>query len=253
MSAIHIILMGKGGVGKSFISTILAQHLNQVGNELFCADTDPTNPTFSGYPSLGAKHFNIMTPDMNIDKSHFDALIEEMLEHEGDCVVDNGASSFLPMMAYMLENDVIKFLIDAGKQVFIHAPLIGGLGMDETIRMLGIIIDSQIAPVVVWENELFGPVNKNGKGFLDSGIYLKNKSRILGIIKIANRSEDTFGKDLHNMTTNRLTFSEVMESPIFRTMGRQRLKQVQRDIAVQLDAINFGCIDKKFDASVTEQ
>lgn len=50
-----------------------------------------------------------MTADMNIDKSGFDNLVEMLLEAPADCVVDNGSSSFLPMMANMLENSVIPF------------------------------------------------------------------------------------------------------------------------------------------------
>lgn len=236
-STIHLTLMGKGGVGKSFISSVLAQFLLQEKDDLFCADTDPTNPTFSSYPAFKAKHINIMTPDMNIDKSNFDDLIDMLLDHPGDCVVDNGASSFLPMMAYLMENKVIEYLIAAEKKVYVHAPLIGGLGMDETIRGLTTLLKSQPASIVVWENELFGPVEKDGKRFSDSALYKAHKDRIAGIVTIDHRSPDTFGKDMHTLTSNRMTFNEAKQSPMFKTMQRQRLLTVERDIATQLTAL----------------
>jgi len=228
--------MGKGGVGKSLVSTLLAENLINSGATVFCADTDPTNPTFSSYPAFGAKHIDIMTPDMNIDRSRFDDLIDLLLTHEGECVLDNGASSFLPMMSYLIQYKVIEFLRESGHDVVVHAVLIGGLGMDETLRMLEVILESQPAPVVVWENELFGPIIKGGKTFGESDLYKMYAERICGIVKIPSHSEDTFGKDMHNLTSNRLTIAEAMNSPSFKTMSRQRLKQFERRIGEQLAA-----------------
>lgn len=239
MNVIHLVLTGKGGVGKSYISAILAQYVNSSYGVPFVADTDPSNPTIASYPAFKAKHINIMTPGMNIDKSKFDELIEELLSYEGDCVVDNGASSFLPMMAYMLENNIIELLREAGKIVIIHAVMIGGLGMDEALRCIDTLLTSQVAPLVVWENELYGPVVKEGKFFKDSEIYSENRRRILGIVRIVERGQDTFGKDLKMMTSNRLTFDEIKDSTEIRIMTKQRLATVRRDIDVQLDAIDF--------------
>lgn len=237
MSIIHLILTAKGGVGKSYIATLLAQFL---GRDTFCADTDPSNPTFASYKAIGAKHFNIMTEDMNIDRSRFDALIEAMLEHEGDCVVDNGSSSFLPMMSYMLENNVIDILRDAGKTVVIHSVLIGGLGIEETTRGILSLLKAKAAPLVIWENELYGPVEKEGMKFAATKAYEENKKQILGIVRIAERKPDTHGADVHNMTSQKLTFDEVMASPEYQVMNKHRLKTVKTDVFDQLEEIDFS-------------
>lgn len=239
MSTIHFVLTGKGGVGKSYISALLAQYLKVTFGVPLVADTDPSNPTIASYPAFNARHINIMTNDMNIDKSQFDELIENLLSYEGDCVVDNGASSFLPMMAYMMENNIIELLREAGKTVIIHAVMIGGLGTDETLRCIDTLLTSQVAPLVVWENELYGPVVKDEKYFKDSEVYKDNKKRILGIVRIVERGADTFGKDLKMMTSNRLTFDEIKESTDIRIMTKQRLATVRRDIDSQLDLIDF--------------
>ena len=50
MKQIHFILQGKGGVGKSFIASLLAQYLRDRKNgQVVCFDTDPVNPTLSRY------------------------------------------------------------------------------------------------------------------------------------------------------------------------------------------------------------
>lgn len=54
MKAVHFILQGKGGVGKSFIATLLAQYLSQ-HNEIVGFDTDPVNASFEQYKSLSVQ------------------------------------------------------------------------------------------------------------------------------------------------------------------------------------------------------
>lgn len=239
MSAIHCILQGKGGVGKSLVAALMAQYLNAdngASSNVFCADTDPVNDTFARYDAFGAKRIKILNANKNIDSRVFDGLIENLLEHEGDAVIDNGSSTFVPLSAYLVENNVIELLQNAGKTVYIHTVLTGGQAMDDTMAGVASLLTSQSAPVIVWENEFFGPVAKDGKTFVDTKMYRENEGRIAGIIKLHQRNPDTFGKDVELMVSNKMTFSEAMVSPLFTVMPRQRLKTVQRSINEQLDA-----------------
>lgn len=240
MSAIHIILQGKGGVGKSLVAALLAQYLNadsSVASKVFCADTDPVNDTFARYDAFAAKRIKILNANKNIDSRVFDGLIESLLEHDGDAVIDNGASTFVPLSAYLVENNVIELLQSAGKTVYIHTVLTGGQAMDDTMAGLNSLLTSQNAPIIVWENEYFGVVAKNDKTFVDTRIFKDNQERIAGIIKLHQRNPDTFGKDVELMVSNKLTFDQAMSSDLFTTMPRQRLKMVQRSIFEQLDGV----------------
>ena len=64
MSKIHIILQGKGGVGKSLIASLLTQYLIHKGNDpkkpLTLIDTDPINKTFSRYERLPVNALDII-------------------------------------------------------------------------------------------------------------------------------------------------------------------------------------------------
>lgn len=237
MSAIHIILQGKGGVGKSLVAALLAQYLEGKSENLFCADTDPVNDTFARYSAFNAERVKIMNADKNIDARVFDGLIEKLLTHEGDAVIDNGASTFVPLSAYMLENNVIGLLQEAGKKVFVHTVLTGGQAMDDTMIGLNSLLLSQDAPVVVWQNEFYGSVEKDGKKFTESKLYEKSKKRIQGIVTIHKRNQDTFGKDMELMISNKLTFNQAMTSDLFTIMPRQRLKQIRNSIFEQLDHV----------------
>ena len=53
---VHIVLQGKGGVGKSLISAILGQYFQHLKITPHCFDTDPVNATFAQYQALAAEH-----------------------------------------------------------------------------------------------------------------------------------------------------------------------------------------------------
>lgn len=96
---VEFILQGKGGVGKSLIASLLAQHYTARGPAPLCIDTDPVNATFSGYPAFAAASLPIMEGD-DINPRAFDQLVERIMnagngEHPV-MVVDNGASTFVP-------------------------------------------------------------------------------------------------------------------------------------------------------------
>lgn len=239
MHTIHFVLMGKGGVGKSMSASLLAQSLVQRGRGLFCADTDPTNMTFSHYKALNVRHFNISDDNLRIDTRKFDALINEVAAFEGDCVVDTGASNFLPLMNYLHENKMIDLLESAGRRVVLHTPLVGGQAMDETIRGLQTILEFFPAPVVVWVNEYFGKVEKEGVRFKESTLYQDAIKRILGVVFLQELTADTSGQDVGNMTKKYLTFDEVLNAAETDLVTRHRLTMVRRHIFDQLALIDL--------------
>ena len=69
MKEVHMIVQGKGGVGKSLISTILAQYLKEQLPEenIHCFDTDPVNRTFHRYQALQTEMVDIMDEHNNIN------------------------------------------------------------------------------------------------------------------------------------------------------------------------------------------
>ncbi|MFA7431894.1 MAG: hypothetical protein WCZ23_17190 [Rhodospirillaceae bacterium] len=55
MALINLTLQGKGGVGKSFVASLLAQYYQSRGGDLACYDTDPVNQSFGGYTAFGVE------------------------------------------------------------------------------------------------------------------------------------------------------------------------------------------------------
>jgi hypothetical protein len=239
MNNIHIVMMGKGGVGKSTTSVILAQYLASNDADLRCADLDPTNATFNAFNALNAEHINIADDDFNIYPAEFDRLMEKILTEKCNWVVDTGAATFLPLMNYFIKNEVFSFLLELERRVIIHTPLVGGPAMDETIRGLKSILELCDVPVVVWENEFFGPVSRNGRSFIQSPGYEQFKSRVLGVVRLEKGDPKQSEKDMMAMNTRRLTWDEALVDPNFMLMQRQRLTKMRREIDKQLNAIEF--------------
>ncbi|MDN4572055.1 conjugal transfer protein TraL [Pandoraea cepalis] len=237
--AIHFFLQGKGGVGKSTCASTLSQYFETLKRKPLLRDTDPINQTLASYKALGAKHVEVMTSDNAIDTRRFDGLVEEVVAFEGPVVVDNGASTFVPLTGYMVENGVIDVLQGMGKKVYIHSVITGGQAMEETIKGLNTMLKVQACPIVVWENEFFGLVQKDGKSFRESALYKENKGRIKGVITVEKRNADTFGKDVELMMNEKLTYEEALNSDAFGLMARQRLKLVRTALFEQLDALEL--------------
>jgi len=241
MSAIHMMLQGKGGVGKSLAASLLTQYLmSKISSDsVCCIDADPVNDTFSGYKAFPVKRIDILNKDKNINARAFDGLIEQLVGHDGVAVVDNGSSTFVPLSAYMIENNVVPFLTEMGKTVYIHTVLTGGQGLDDTMTGLNTLLSTQPAQIVVWENEYFGEVIKEGKRFIDSKMYDKNKERIQGIVTIHRRNHETYVVDMEYLAAKKMTFDEGMSSGLFEMMAKQRLRTMQRSIYDQLAHIGM--------------
>ena len=75
MAKIHMILQGKGGVGKSVIAALLAQYKASKGQPTLCLDTDPVNATFHGYQALNVHQVALMEEDEIVPR-RFDTLVE---------------------------------------------------------------------------------------------------------------------------------------------------------------------------------
>jgi hypothetical protein len=240
-NTVHFILQGKGGIGKTLVSTFLAQWLAKKDERpLRCFDTDQENPTFSRYKAMNVKHVPVMTDTRNIDPKRFDALMIDILEEDGNCVIDNGANSFSPLMAYLIENDCFAMLEEAGRKVHIHTIVGGGDTLHDTATGFASTAKATRVPLVLWENEHFGRLaSASGKHFTESQTYLEHAARVRGRVVLAARNPDTFGADIKRMNMARLTQDEVVASERFNVMEKQRIKVVFRDLFDQLDKVNW--------------
>ena len=139
-----------------------------------------------------------------------------------------------------IENNAISMLQEAGREVFIHSVLTGGQALMDTLAGFKILAEqADTRNMVIWLNEYFGAIEANGKTFTEMKVYTDNADKVRGIVRIPERNQDTFGKDMELMASKKLTFAEVLSGTDFALMAKQRMKTVQRDLNDQLAAVGF--------------
>lgn len=236
---VHFILQGKGGVGKSFVAALLAQHYQaNDAADVVCVDTDPVNATFSRYDSFKTRRLELLD-DGVVDSGRFDNLMMSIVSEDADFIVDNGASCFIPLTKYLFESNALAVIRDTGRDVVFHSVVTGGYGLKDTVVGFDSLATNmpEDTKIVVWLNEFFGPIQTNGKSFEQMNAYSKHKARIFALLRLPKQNEQTFGRDLKTMLDQRLTFAEAKVSSQFNLFAKQRIAMMERQFLDQLKLV----------------
>lgn len=241
-STIHIVMQGKGGVGKSVAARLLLEYMIAKGIPHIGYDADPVNQTFAAQGHDTVQRVALLEGS-RIDPLRFDTLMNDILDNTGKAVIlDTGASSFLPFMEYIAENQIIDVLIEEGFEVFLHTIVTGATSAPDTIRGFVEIANrfGEACNVIVWENGFFGSVAKDGKPFMD----VPEVRKAFDGDKIAGRVEIERLYDLHEAAL--LSFlkqpqsfdqASAKENTTFDAMMRRRLKQLKDRYVGLLDQV----------------
>src|SRR5579883_695376 len=162
---IHAFLSSKGGIGKSFVASILAQYAMSIGTPLSVKDMDSSNATLANCKGLNAEQVSLLSHG-NFDHTKFDQACEEMMKGDGPYLFDVGASMFTPVWGHLANHRYLDAWNDAGVRVVVHSVINGGAEAANTLTSL--VDMAKAVPgrqIVVWLNPYHGPVNIDGKGF----------------------------------------------------------------------------------------
>jgi len=239
MKQVHITLQGKGGIGKSYVTSLIAQNLIDRREEVICIDTDPINATLSSFKAFNAQRIDLLQ-DNRIKEGLFDDMMEQILNTESHFVIDSGAASFIPLSNYLIQHDALGMIAEHGKQPVIHSVIAGGFALNNTLSDFAQLAERipESAQILVWLNEHFGKIEFDGKTFEQSKAYQKHKERVSGILRLPRQNEDTFGQTIEQLIAERLTFTEALESDVFRIMSKQRITMYRRGIYDQLATVS---------------
>jgi hypothetical protein len=238
---VHVVLQGKGGVGKTYVASLIAQCLMERGEPVACIDTDPVNASFRDIRALGAMPVDLFKPDGDeIDVHVMDGMVERFLTEDTHFVLDNGAATFVPLSRYLVHDGIPDAIAAAGKRMVVHGVVAGGQEIIQTGRGFDSIATQfpPVADIVLWLNEHHGPVSgANGAPFEETPLFQKHRARILGVVRLDRLHQPTFGANVADMLGRGMTFAEAAASPDFFAVAKQRLLQVKRPIFEQLGAI----------------
>jgi len=156
---------------------------------------------------------------------------------ENDVIIDNGASSFVPLSHYLISNQVPALLQDMGHTLVAHTVITGGQALLDTVSGFAQLASQFPAECmfVVWLNPYWGAIEHEGKGFEQMKAYTANKERVSAIVKIPALKEETYGRDFAEMLQERMTFDEALAMESLTIMTRQRLKIVRTQLYGQME------------------
>ena len=243
----HFVLQGKGGVGKTTVSTFITQYVKDYLKQDYLAiDTDQVNASFASFKGLNVETINLME-ESRITDAGWERLANKLLTtNKTNIIIDNGASSFVPLMNYAYDNDLFNALTSDENNytgnVFIHTVIAGGEGLSHTLAGLDTIcynFKNTNIKIVVWINSYLGKVETIDKKIEDYEELKKNENEILYIVRIPIYKGDLFKKDLSDMLTNHKTFEEMKNDTSVFIMSRSRYVRMQRELFEILDDINI--------------
>jgi len=237
---LHFVLQGKGGVGKTVAALMLSQCIEEKGEPVICVDTDPVNASLSSLSSMNPERVSIFA-GKKVDTRSLDLFTEKLLTEDAHFVVDNGASSFVPVSQYLIENDVAGMMAEAGRQPVVHVVITGGPAMLDTMKGLASIVRDfpPSVRVVVWLNGYFGPiVNTSGRPFEELPAYVDNRDRIFAIVRLPMLSEEATS-DLRDMLSRRLTFTQALapENTDILRVQKSRLFKIRQAVWPQIERV----------------
>jgi hypothetical protein len=143
----------------------------------------------------------------------------------------------------------VRVLSRAGRPVYIHIPISAGEMLNDTLLGFKTLAASATERIlVVWINEYFGRVEREGKTFSNMQVYLDNQERVLASVGIPERSRDTFGESIRRMREGKMTFDEAIGSGDegygqlrgLTFMDRRRLGMVRQELFEQLEQTPFA-------------
>ena len=131
-----------------------------------------------------------------VDVGEMNAWSERAVAEDASFVVDNGASSYLPMLEYLLEAEIFECLAESGKRVIVHMPVIGGRSLAHTVDALELASKSlpRCVDIVPWFNPYFGPlVADDGAELDETELYAGMADRLSGPVKLPTLHPDYAG------------------------------------------------------------
>lgn len=241
----HIIITGKGGVGKSFAARQLHEYFSGKGRAVHGFDTDPVNATYAEHHCFNVTIVPLLDPSNTVDPRKFDVFFEHVAslpEDDGVVIVDNGAATFLPFCSYMASCPALPVLQSRGT-VYLHTIVIGSALKDTLDNLEDLARYFPSAPLVVWLNPYFGPIADNeGRRFEEMPVYQKCRQHIHALVQVPELFPATYGKDMEVLMARRQSYEEALNDTTgaWGLMARQRLMIIRRDMAAILDTANIG-------------
>ncbi len=182
MRTINFIIESVGKIGKELIASILEAHLQN---------------KYQDNSGAAIHKLDLFKVQGQIEIATLNNAIANSALSYGDIVVDVGASNLDDALQLIAQGEVQELLQASYVKTFIHVLITGGEYQHETLNGLLQICKSipPNAKIIVWLNEQFGQIEAEGKSFEELKLYINNRDKIAGIVRIGKQTSTKSDED----------------------------------------------------------
>lgn len=245
---IHIILQSKGGVGKSFAASSLAQFKMEANGPetVRCFDVDPGNHSLCSFKALGATEASLIENGVIVEQK-WDEWVEDVLALTDvqDVIVDVGASTFIPFNAFILGNNLPSFFAKLDHRLTLHTVISGGPPLHDTLTGATALAHQykdlvEFVDLAIWTNPHLGPLAylQTDLGKMDAFIKLQKLAYSIVEIPDTQPKGSLFRGAINDLLSQRLTFNEGINDPHRPILVRQRIHILKEQLFASLSAAN---------------
>lgn len=232
---VHIVLQGKGGVGKTLVASMIAEYCLR-GGLAGVIDMDPKNGSLSEFSGFSTEKVRVNDGGSFAEA---DDLFNAILESKpSDCwVIDTAGESFDAVLEYLVNEGVAANLEEANHTVYCHVVIVGGASQMASGMSLAKATESlkeTAVNVVVWNNDYFGDVD----GSIAGNVVDIMSSEHAGTVFLTTRERRGLKASIERKYIDKLTTDEVIGN--WKMLERNRIIRFYNDIFVQLDAISIS-------------
>lgn len=226
---LHIVMTAKGGVGKTFITSLVAQWAISNGKPMRVLDMDQSNAMLAPLAELSAEFVPLMEEKRFVSEK-FDAVIRRIMRSDETFLVDVGASTFHDVWAWMHENDIIEVLKHDGRRVVIHSVVTGGIELTHTLGSFDEVC--HFCPerqVVVWLNPFLGKIQLQGTEFEAMRVYRQNEHKVLTVATFP-LAKEAVAKEVRDLGIMGKTLLDIESNDSLDFLSKHRLTRYRTEV-----------------------
>lgn len=236
---IHFVRGKNGGIGKTWISYLMAQYFEEMGYFVKCFDIEPLNKGLNSYKSLNKEFIRVIDSETLKVTSNYDVMMEHFLTEDGIYIIDG---SQIPFICYINDNQIFLKLIEAGYEVYYHSLIVGDSRLLETLAYCEDLYkdksDDPLLKPIFWQNNYYGEISRKGRLLKDDPVYKKIGLDLLNSPILEKPSKET-QEDLNELVFRGLTFKDAVTDQKFSSESKCRIAKYKFETFAQFAGLGF--------------
>lgn len=145
---INIVLGAKGGIGKTIITTYLAEFLMVKKKQAVSVlNTDTSNKSLTNFKYFVSESFDFKDDNGSISPVSIQNIATQF--SNSNLIIDTGANSYYAWLTYLKDMYGVPMLESSGSKVLLHVPIVPGQMLSECLNCLREIISANLGAKII--------------------------------------------------------------------------------------------------------